>query len=64
VKTSIFVDLPRHIQEHAAHCEECQRQKELCKAGSLLLSNWKTIAGRIDKLPKLSESGRARKEVG
>jgi hypothetical protein len=57
--------LPRHIEEHAKHCDECQRRRvilvplteeqQLCSVGLKLLADWKTIAARIDKLPKLSE---------
>ena len=56
--------LPRHIEEHVKHCTECQRRGALCLEGSKLLEDWRTIAARIDKLPKLSESGRARPEAG
>jgi hypothetical protein len=54
-------DLPRHIQEHVKHCDDCE--PELCAVGAKLLADWKTIAARIDKLPKLSDYGSKPKEV-
>jgi hypothetical protein len=45
--------LPRHIQEHVKHCPTCLENEALCSVGQKLHADWKTIAARIDKLPKL-----------